>query len=172
MNELRTLMSAEPYRKFCLMTEKQKGDNFYDTTRALQEDLVFLKLLVRRNTTSQFGFTLIPCKSMMDFKFWHDLFRYSYGMDTDIEAVKRLVCDYYIARNFFEVAAGETIETEMEWNEDVMRAVIAYFKTYHDMNILDYVDCFNGCHYTCDRIRKYCNELMGGSICPNYIHKD
>ena len=99
MGALRDLMVGDYYSKFAFLTDEQKGDGFYARARALSEDLVFLKILLRRNSISGFGFEITPMKSTMDFRFWRDLFHCSFGGHTEEDYVRKMLVDYYLVEN-------------------------------------------------------------------------
>lgn len=159
MGEIRELMLGNYNDKFVLMTENQKGNEFYRKARALSEDLIFLKMLVRRNSTSGFGFEVIPQQSVMDFRFWNELFMRSYGGHTEEDYVRKMLSDYYLAKNMFEFLMGEHIDSEQKWTNDVCKAVKVYFQSMHDIKIEDYIGCFIDCSHTCHEIENLLNDL-------------
>lgn len=159
MGELRTLLMGNYNDKFVFMTEEQKHEKFYQTAEDLQEDLVYLQLYVKRNHKSPFRFDVIPSGSCMDFRFWNDLFRYSYGGHTEIEYVRNMLSDYYLVKNFFEAINGETIESDVRYNGNTLKAIKSYFLSMHGIKLEDYVSCFIGCSHACDEILKACADL-------------
>ena len=159
INELRAIFTGNHNNKFALLDQNQKGDNFYKTANDLQEDLTFLHLLVKRNRKSPFCFDVIPHKSCMDYHFWHDLFKKSWGGHTELDYVRKMLCDYYIAYNFFESIQGETVNSDVKWTFEVMQLAYEYFKNLHNIDLKDYVGSFVNCSHTCEEIIKAINEL-------------
>lgn len=159
MGELRDLMMGNYYDKFVLMTENQKGDDFYRKARTLSEDLVFLKILVRRNSASGFGFEITPMNSTMDFRFWHDLFHGSFCGHVEDDYIRKMLVDYYLVKNMFDFLTGETVESEKKWTMDVCKALKAYFVSMHGLKLEEYAGCFINCSSTCEEVISIIRDL-------------
>lgn len=158
-NELKNIVLGTYYADKLILLDSNQKSGFYETANDLQEDLEFLHLLVKRNRKSPFCFDVIPHKSCMDYHFWHDLFKKSYCGHTEDAYVRKMLCDYYIAHNFFESIQGETVNSEEKWTFEVMQLTYEYFKNMHSIDLKDYVGSFINCSHTCEEVIKAINEL-------------
>jgi len=158
MKTINEILHGNENDKKCLFIREQ-NINFYETACALQEDLIFLKMLVSRNTKSPFKFELVPTKNGMDRSFWEFLFHRSYSSSTNLDYVFKMLADYYLAKNFFSAICGSDIQSQKDWDSEVISAVYAYFKSMHNMDLADYASCFINCSQRCEDVINRCKKL-------------
>ena len=156
--DIKQMLRNNSYKKLSLLTSNQRN-NFYEIANNLQDDLIFLKMLLKRNTKSPFNFEITPCKSCMDYRFWNDIFYKSLSGHTEIEYVKSMLCDYYIVLNFFDKIQGETLDSEITYDNSVLKEIKDHYREMHNMKLEDYIGCFINCSHTCTDVINIMNEL-------------
>lgn len=146
------LLTQEPSKKFELLTDAQKGVNFYMQVKELHEDLIFLQMTIDRFKKSNFNFYVTPAHNMSS-RFWRTFYHDKFNRTQNRDGIAQMLCDYYIAANFFSAISGEDIQTEHIWCDDTFRCVRSYFKSFYHMDLIDYVDDFISCSHLAGEVR-------------------
>lgn len=125
------------------LNQEEKENLIYREMHPLNEDLIFLKMLVNRNVKSVFGYDIIPNRGMCR-SFLRELYlQYYYcnEKETDI-----LLTEYEVVKKMFYIIDNEEIN---DGTESMIKEVSNYFTDHYGMNICDYVNDFIGCSRGC-----------------------
>ena len=159
MGTLRELLLGEPHQKFRFLKTNQRDDHFYQKALALRDDLIYLRMTVDRFAKSGIKFIITPVKYEFQKPFWDTLFHKCCNSNTDQKIINRILCDYYLAENFFDYLCGNDIQTEEIYDDNVLSAIKTYFETYYDICLYDYVDCFVNCDHLKTQVEDYYSRI-------------
>ena len=125
------------------LSKEEKEKYIYSQMHLLREDLVFLKMLVNRNTKSIFGYDIIPNRGMCR-NFLRELYLQYYYCNNEESDI--LLTEYEVVKKMFYIIDNNEINDE---EKTMIKEIYNYFSDHYEMNISNYVDDFIGCSRGC-----------------------
>ena len=126
-------------------------DDYYTKLRALESDIEFFTLYMKRNQKSEFRFDLRVSQGMSYKAFDHIWKKYGWYKDELETAFAEYILLKMVITNIYEET---NIFTEAE-----IKAFIDYFEKCGETIINDYISDFVGCSMGCKKIEERINNI-------------
>jgi len=146
-------MRENKLKKYLTQDEKEE---MYSQMHLFREDMVFLKVLIKRSKSSMFDFDIIPRTNMCT-KFIRDLFMQYYYFGNMDDGADIFITEFEVVKKMFHIIDNEEINDDVI---EMVKEVYTYFKSNFEIDIIKYIGDFIGCSLGCTGVNRIISKIV------------